>query len=285
MNWFTDLVCGQGIAHSILLLGVIIALGLLLGKVKIAGISLGATFILFVGIVMGHFGLSMEPVLIDFLRDFGLILFIFAIGMRVGPGFFSSFRAGGITLNALAVGVVFLGAITALIIHFITGIDVPTMVGIMSGAVTNTPGLGAAQQALKEMTGEVNSTMAMGYAVAYPLGVIGIILSMIVVKLIFKVDFKKENDAIDALVVEDANAATAISLEVENPAIAGKTIREVKKLFPDRDFVVSRHWSSETNVITLATPETVLRLHDKLFVILTASDTETITALLGKEIP
>ncbi|MBO7565995.1 MAG: transporter, partial [Bacteroidales bacterium] len=222
MNWFTDLVCGQGIAHSILLLGVIISLGLLLGKVKIAGISLGATFILFVGIVMGHFGLSMEPVLIDFLRDFGLILFIFAIGMRVGPGFFSSFREGGITLNALAVGVVFLGAITALIIHFITGIDVPTMVGIMSGAVTNTPGLGAAQQALKEMTGEVNSTMAMGYAVAYPLGVIGIILSLIVVKLIFKVDFKKENDAIDALVVEDANAATAVSLEVENPAIAGK---------------------------------------------------------------
>ena len=285
MNWFTDLVCGQGIAHSILLLGVIISLGLLLGKVKIAGISLGATFILFVGIIMGHFGLSMDAVLIDFLRDFGLILFIFAIGMRVGPGFFSSFREGGVTLNALAVGVVLLGAITALILHFITGIDVPTMVGIMSGAVTNTPGLGAAQQALKEMTGEVNSTMAMGYAVAYPLGVIGIILSMIVVKLIFKVDFKKENDAIDALVVEDANAATAISLEVENPAIAGKTIREIKKLFPDRDFVVSRHWSSETNVITLATPETVLHLHDKLFVILTASDTETITAQFGKEIP
>lgn len=285
MNWLNDLIWGQSIAHSILLLGVIIALGLLLGKIKIAGISLGATFILFVGIVMGHFGLSMDPLLVGFLRDFGLILFIFAIGMKVGPGFFSSFREGGITLNLLAVGVVFLGAIVALVIHFITDIPIPTMVGIMSGAVTNTPGLGAAQQALKEMTGEENTTMAMGYAVAYPLGVIGIILSMIVVKKIFNVNFDKENSDIDSLADEDSNSATAISLQVENPAVVGKTIRELKKVFPDRDFVVSRHWNNQTNEISLATPDTVLNLNDKLFVILTASDTATISAMIGKEIP
>ncbi|MCQ2250909.1 MAG: putative transporter [Bacteroidales bacterium] len=286
MDWINDLIWGHGIGHSVLLLGVIISLGLLLGKIKIFGVSLGATFILFVGIILGHFGMGMDDNLVHFLRDFGLILFIFAIGMKVGPGFFSSFKEGGVTLNGLAVGVVLLGAITALVIHWITDIPVATMVGIMSGAVTNTPGLGAAQQALKDMGGETSviDTMAMGYAVAYPLGVIGIILTMIVVKSVFKIDFKKEEAEFDELAKEDHNSATAISLQVENPAICGKTIREVKTLFPDRDFVISRHWSVETNEITLANPDTVLKPNDKIFVILKASDTDTITAQIGKQI-
>jgi putative transport protein len=284
--WLTDLFTGQGIGHSILLISIIISLGLLLGKIKIAGISLGSTFILFVGILMGHFHLTMNTQLIDFLRDFGLILFVYAIGMRVGPGFFSSFKEGGITLNGLAVGTVILGAIITLIIGAITGLDTPTMVGIMSGAVTNTPGLGAAQQAINDM-GQPDSVkvMAMGYAVAYPLGVIGIILSMILVKKIFKIDFNKQNADIDALAGDDANAATAISIQIENPAVCGKTIREIKKLFPDRDFIISRYWSNETNEISLATPETVLNLNDKIFIILTGSDSETISAQFGKIIP
>ncbi len=291
MNWINELIWGQGIGHSILVLGVIISLGLLLGKVKIFGVSLGATFILFVGILLGHFHMGIEnDQLVHFLRDFGLILFIFAIGMKVGPGFFSSFKEGGITLNGLAVGVVFLGAITALIIHWCTGIPVATMVGIMSGAVTNTPGLGAAQQALKESLEAAGSdtaivdTMAMGYAVAYPLGVIGIILTMIVLKAVCKIDFKKEEAEFDELAKEDVNSATAVSIQVENPAVCGKTIREVKQLFPDRDFVISRYWNNENDEISLATPETILKAGDKLFVILTASDADTICAQLGRKI-
>ena len=138
MNWINELISGTSVGHSILLLAVIVSAGILFGKIKIKGISLGATFILFVGIICGHLGLKIDPKLLDFLRDFGLILFVYAIGMQVGPSFFSSFKKGGMTLNLLAVGVVFLGAITALIIGFATGIDIPTMVGIMSGAVTNT---------------------------------------------------------------------------------------------------------------------------------------------------
>lgn len=290
MNWINELFFGTGIGHSIFLIGIIISLGLLLGKVKIAGISLGSTFILFVGILMGHFKMGMEPELVHFLRDFGLILFVYAIGMRVGPGFFSSFKEGGITLNLLAVGTVVFGALTALVLHYITGIETSTMVGIMSGAVTNTPGLGAAQQAMAEMLGNdpagpaIGSKMAMGYAVAYPLGVIGIILSMIVVKKIFKVDLEQEKSKIEQSAGDDANVAQAISLQVENPAICGKTIREIKKLFPDRDFIISRCWNNETNEITLATPDTVLNINDKIFIILNGSDADTIAAQIGKEI-
>ncbi len=160
------------------------------------------------------------------------------------------------------------------------------MVGIMSGAVTNTPGLGAAQQAVNDMgQGDNVRVMAMGYAVAYPLGVIGIILSMILVKKIFKIDFTKENNDIEALASDDSNSATAISLQVENPAICGKNIRDIKKLFPDRDFIISRYWSNQTNEISLATPDTVLQKDDKIFVILTNSDVETVSAQIGKEIP
>ena len=284
MNWINELISGTSVGHSILLLAVIVSAGILFGKIKIKGISLGATFILFVGIICGHLGLKIDPKLLDFLRDFGLILFFYAIGMQVGPSFFSSFKKGGMTLNLLAVGVVFLGAITALIIGFATGIDIPTMVGIMSGAVTNTPGLGAAQQAFKEMTGDVNSTMAMGYAVAYPLGVIGIILTMIVVKVLFKVDFKKENEQIETLAKDAQKSATGISMQVLNPSVFGKTIKELVKLFPDRHFIVSRHWDNETNQISLATSETVLKENDKIFVIANPTDIDTITAFIGKAI-
>lgn len=285
MNWIQELLFGQSIGHSIFLIGIIITFGLLLGKIKIAGISLGSTFILFVGILMGHFHMTMDANILHFLRDFGLILFVYAIGMRVGPGFFASLKGEGIKLNILAVGVVILGATTALIIGQITGIKTTTMVGIMSGAVTNTPGLGAARQAFADMTGAEDPTMGMGYAVAYPLGVVGIILTMILVRTIFKVDFNKENNDIDAIANDESNSATAISIQVENPAICGKTIREVKALFPERDFVISRHWNNETNEINLATPDTVLNHDDKIFVILQGGDTEIIATVFGKEIP
>ena len=153
--------------------------------------------VLFVGIFLGHFGFTANPSVVHFFREFGLILFVYSVGMQVGPGFFSSFRKGGITLNMLACGIVFLGVITALIIHYITGIPIPTMVGILSGAVTNTPGLGAAQQAYSDMTGISDETIALGYAVAYPLGVIGIILSMIFIRYVFRISFAKETEQLE----------------------------------------------------------------------------------------
>jgi putative transport protein len=284
MGFLNDLIWGNGIAHSILLLSIIIALGIQLGKIKVCGISLGATFILFVGIIMGQCGLSMDPSTVSFLRDFGLILFVYAIGMQVGPGFFSSFKKGGVTLNMLALGIVFLGAIVTLCIHFITNIDITTMVGIMSGAVTNTPGLGAAEQALKEM-GKDGPTMAMGYAVAYPLGVIGIILAMIMIKYLFKVKFDKENKDLEDQATDMVHSATPLSLEILNPAIFGKTIQQITALIEHRHFVVSRYYNHLTHEFGIAKPDTLLEEHDKIFVIVDASDVETVTTFIGKVIP
>ena len=194
MNWINELIWGQGVGHSILLLSFVIALGIQLGKIKIFGVSLGITFVLFVGIIMGHFGITINPHVIHFFQEFGLILFVYSVGMQVGPGFFSSFRQGGITLNMLACGVIFLGVLTTIVIHYMTNIPMPTMVGILSGAVTNTPGLGAAQQAFSDMHGVSDNSIPMGYAVAYPLGVIGIILSTIIIRYVFRVSFQKENE-------------------------------------------------------------------------------------------
>jgi putative transport protein len=290
MDWLHDLIfgasSGPSIAHSIFLLALIIAIGIQLGKFKICGISLGSTFILFVGIICGQCGLSMDPTTVNFLRDFGLILFIYAIGMQVGPGFFSSFKKGGVTLNMLAVSIVLIGAIITLSLHYITGIDVNTMVGIMSGAVTNTPGLGAAQQALKDMGHAAGGdTMAMGYAVAYPLGVVGIILSMIIIKYLFKVNPDKENGDIANEAQDMEHTATPLSLEVLNPAIFGKTIMQITNLMSNRHFVVSRYYSHATTEFGIAEPTTALNEHDKIFVIVDSTDVDTVTSFIGKTVP
>lgn len=171
-----------GIAHSILILALVIALGKALGKYKIRGISLGVTWVLFVGIVFSHFSMTLDADLLHFLKEFGLILFVYSIGLQVGPGFFSSFKSGGVKLNMLAVLVCVLGALTAISLHFLTGTEVTTMTGIMSGAVTNTPGLGAAQTAYTDMYGTHSPDIALGYAIAYPLGVVGAILSYILIR-------------------------------------------------------------------------------------------------------
>ena len=284
MDWLYNLFFGTGVAHSILLLAFIIAIGIELGKIKICGISLGATFILFVGIVCGQCGLSMDANIVGFLRDFGLVLFVYAIGMQVGPGFFSSFKKGGVTLNILSISIVLLGSIFALAIHYIANVDITTMVGIMSGAVTNTPGLGAAQQTLKEM-GLPSETMAMGYAVAYPLGVIGIILSMVLIRYIFKVQFKKENEDLEKQSNDMEHAATALSLEVLNPAIFGKNIAQITSLMAHRHFVVSRYYNHNTQEFGIAKPDTILDEHDKIFVIVDSADIETVKTFIGKEIP
>ena len=282
MSWINELLWGSGIGHSILLLSIVIALGIQLGKIKIFGISLGITLVLFVGIVMGHFGFTMNPEILHFFKEFGLILFVYSVGMQVGPGFFSSFKQGGVTLNMLACGIVFLGVVTALVIHYVTGVPIPTMVGILSGAVTNTPGLGAAQQAYTDMFGAADPTIALGYAVAYPLGVIGIILALIVIRYAFRVNFEKETEQLNSEDSSHNNEAKPISLIVKNPAIFGKTVAEISSLI-ERDFVVSRVWRNDNKQIEMASAQTVLNEDDKIFVITTEQDAETIKALIGIE--
>ena len=185
MEWINNLFFGGGVAHSILLIALVIAVGIALGKIKIAGISLGITWILFVGIALSHFGMRIDPSTLHFVKEFGLILFVYSIGLQVGPSFFSSLKKGGLTLNMLASAIGFLGVAITYVLHVVTGIPITTMVGILSGAVTNTPGLGAAQQAYSDIYHTGAPDIALGYAVAYPLGVIGCILSFVVLKACF----------------------------------------------------------------------------------------------------
>ena len=198
MDWLNSLLFGNGIAHTILIYSFVIFTGLILGKVKFFGISLGSTFVLFMGILVGHFGFEVNHEILDFIKDFGLILFIYSIGLQVGPGFFSSFKKGGLTLNMLAAGIVLLGVIVTTSFFFILNgrVSMPMLVGIMSGAITNTPGLGAAQEALRQAfeAGQITEIpqIALGYAVAYPLGVVGIITSIVLIRFLFKIDLQKE---------------------------------------------------------------------------------------------
>ena len=284
MNWINDLLWGEGIGHSILLLSFVIAAGIQLGKIKVFGVSLGITLVLFVGIILGHFGFTINHNVIHFFKEFGLILFVYSVGMQVGPGFFSSFKKGGITLNMLACGIVFLGVVTAIILHYATGIPMPTMVGILSGAVTNTPGLGAAQQAFSDMYGSTDNTIALGYAVAYPLGVIGIILSIIFIRYVFRVNFDKENEQLNKEDASHTNEAKPVSLIVKNPAVFGKTVGELSNLLEHRDFVISRIWHDSDKQIEIASANTALMENDKVFVITTEQDAQTIKTFIGDEI-
>lgn len=284
MNWINDLLWGEGIGHSILLLSFVIAAGIQLGKIKVFGVSLGITLVLFVGIILGHFGFTINHNVIHFFKEFGLILFVYSVGMQVGPGFFSSFKKGGITLNMLACGIVFLGVVTAIILHYATGIPMPTMVGILSGAVTNTPGLGAAQQAFSDMYGSTDNTIALGYAVAYPLGVIGIILSIIFIRYVFRVNFDKENEQLNNEDASHTNEAKPVSLIVKNPAVFGKSVGELSNLLEHRDFVISRIWHHSDKQIEIVSANTVLMENDKVFVITTEQDAQTIKTFIGEEI-
>lgn len=283
MNWLTELITGTGIAHSILLLSVVIAIGLLLGKIKIFGISLGTTWILFFGILLGHFGLQIHPEVLHFMKEFGLILFIYSIGMQVGPSFFSSFKKGGITLNLLATGVVFLGVITAYIIHLITDTPIATMVGILSGAVTNTPGMGAAQQTFTDITGATDPTIATAYAVAYPLGVVGIILTLVLFRYIFKINIDKEKAALDSQSETKLTEANIFSLVVENPAIVDKPLHEIKKLI-EKEFVISRVLHVKSGELVVPKNDTLLEENDKVLIVSNLQNIDQIEALIGQRI-
>lgn len=284
MNWLQDLLTNpNSIAHIVALYAFVIAAGVLLGKIKFFGISLGVTFVLFVGILAGHFGFTGNPAILSFVQDFGLILFVFCIGLQVGPSFFSSFKRGGITLNLLAVGIVFLNIAVALILYFaLQGrVDIPMMVGILCGAVTNTPGLGAANEALQQLHYQ-GPEIAMGYACAYPLGVMGIILSMIIIRYICRVDVQRDSDEIQK--EEEANPHMkpyTISLKVQNEALSGKTLSQVQN-FRARDFVCTRI-IQDGHMIT-PNANTVLRLGDRMFLVCAEDDSEAIMAFIGPKI-
>jgi len=283
MEWLHELIFGTGVAHAILILALVISIGILLGKIKIFGISLGTTWILFIGIFFGHLGLGIDENVLHFLKEFGLILFIYSIGMQVGPSFFSSFKQGGITLNLLASAIVFFGVIIAYAIHLITGVPIPTMVGILSGAVTNTPGLGAAQQTYYDMTHQSDPSIAMGYAVAYPLGVVGIILTLIILRYLFRIDFEKENKELDNFNASKLTEARIFSLQVLNPAIFGKTIQEIKQ-FINREFVISRVLHADTETLEIPRTDTRLYENDKVLVVSNLKNINIIEAFIGKRI-
>lgn len=281
MEWIKDLLWSNGIAHSILLFSVVISLGILLGKIKLFGISLGITMVLFVGIILSHFGFTVDHEINHFFKEFGLILFVYSVGLQVGPGFFSSFKKGGITMNMLAAGIVLLGVTVTLIIHYATGVPMSTMVGVLSGAVTNTPGLGAAQQAYSDVHGVVDDTIALGYAVAYPLGVVGIILSILSVRYFFRISMEKEQHALHLENEHSNTGAKAISMVVKNPAIFGKTIVEISTSTSHDDFVISRVWRNSNKRIEIAAADTVLFENDKVFVITSEQGMESTIALIG----
>ncbi len=276
---------GGGVAHSVLILSLVIAFGIILAKIKIAGISLGVTWILFVGIVFGHFNLNLDEHLLHFLKEFGLILFVYSIGLQVGPGFFSAFKKGGFTLNMLAMTTIFLSVAVAVILHFTTGIPITTMVGILSGAVTNTPGLGAAQQANSDLNGIDAPEIAMGYAVAYPLGVVGAILSLLALKYILNINMPKEEaDAEKGLGHLQELTVRPVTLVVKNEAVNGKTIKEIRPLV-NRNFVISRIRYHEGNKkAELVNSATILHLEDEILVISNPIDIEAITVFFGKQV-
>lgn len=289
MDWLINLFTAtDSVAHIALLYASVIAVGVFLGKIKIGGISLGVTFVLFAGIAAGHFGFTATPSVLSFLQEFGLILFVFMIGLQVGPGFFESFKRGGVTLNALSTTVILLNMLVMFACYYIffdtsDPKNLPMMVGTLYGAVTNTPGLGAANEALASVFKDGNvPQIASGYACAYPLGVLGIIGATIAIRYICHIKAEKEEEKLD----EEENDNEAVkphfmSITVENGYLEGKTIAQVHE-FLNRDFVCSR-LLHEGHVVT-PMGKTVFHIGDKLFIVCAEKDAEAIIAFIGPEV-
>ena len=286
-----DLFFGQGVAHTIMLLAFVIGVGIYLGRFKVKGVSIGATWILFVGIIMSHFGFRADPEMLHFVKEFGLILFVFSIGLQVGPGFFHSLKSGGLKMNVLALVNVLLAVAVTWGISAIAGVDLKTMVGVMSGAVTNTPGLGAAQQTYVEVASaggmdpmvasRTASELASGYAVTYPFGVVGVILALIIGRALFKIDPARELSELVAR-EDDVPHARRMHLAVENPAIFGKKLYDILREF-DGDYVVSRIMKG--NEIIFASGDTVLEEGDKVLVVTDQHEVDKLRILFGQEVP
>ena len=275
MNWFTELFTEQTFMQAVMVLSLICASGLTLGNLKIFGVSLGVTFVFFAGIIAGHFGIQIDPEMLAFAQNFGLILYIYALGLQVGPGFFSSFKQGGIKLNLISFLVLVVGSVLAVAIHLVAKVTLPDSVGLLAGAVTNTPMLGAAQQTLLQINPEgmeQANSMAMACAVAYPFGLIGMILCVLIMKSLFapKKDASNKDHSTDNTFITE--------YQISNPGIFGKTIQEVRQN-ADVQFVISRVWKE--GKVMIPTSETILEEGEHIMVISSRNDVEKIKTLFG----
>jgi AspT/YidE/YbjL antiporter-like protein len=274
MEWLYDLFFEHSALQAVVIISLIIACGLGLGKIRVCGISLGVTFVFFMGILAGHLGFSIDQQMLTYAESFGLVLFVYALGLQVGPGFISSFQRGGYKLNLLGMGVILLGTVMAISLSMCTTIPLSDMVGILCGATTNTPALGAAQQTLKQL-GEPTSGAALSCAVTYPLGVVGVILAIIVVRKLFVRPADMETNE-----HEDPNHTYIATFQVHNPAIFNKSIQDIAKLSYPK-FVISRMWRN--GVVSIPTSDKVLKENDRLLVITTEKDVSALTILFGEQ--
>lgn len=274
MEWLYDLFFEQTALQAVIIISLIISTGLALGKIHVCGISLGVTFVFFIGILAGHSGLAINPQMLNYAESFGLVLFVYALGLQVGPGFFSSLRQGGCQLNLLGLGVILLGTIMAIVLTLFTPISMSDMVGILCGATTNTPALGAAQQTLKQL-GEPTSGAALSCAVTYPLGVVGVILAIVAVRKLFVRPSDMEEHPHD-----DPNHTYIGTYQVHNPAIFGKSIHELVHMGYSK-FVISRLWRD--GQVCIPTSDKVLQENDRLLVVTTEKDVEALTILFGEQ--
>ena len=277
MNWLQEAFLEPTMVQAVIIISLVSALGLYLGRIKIFGISLGITFVFFAGILAGHLGIVVNKDMLYFAQSFGLILFVYALGLQVGPGFFSSLKKGGVAMNMMGLGVILLGLIMTVSLHWVTGVSLSNMVGLLCGAVTNTPALGAAQQALLQIDPANTkgvTDMALACAVAYPLGVVGVILAIIILRALFA--DKKQKD-----LKEQRDTTTYVAeFHVSNPAIYEKSIKDVMKL-TDKHFVISRVWRN--GKVSIPTSDTLLHEHDHLLIISVKSDVENIKVLFGEQ--
>ncbi|MDO5036087.1 MAG: putative transporter [Porphyromonas sp.] len=285
MDFISNLLFVPSVAQSIIVLSLIVTVGLALNRIKIKGISLGVSWILFAGIFIGHLGIEIDPTVLIFVREFGMIIFIYAIGMLVGPNFFSSFKQGGVQLNLLATLAVVLGLVVVFVLYETTGLSISTLMGIFSGAVSNTPGLGAAQETYFNMTGSpAPSDMGVGYALAYPVAILCMLVTLLAMKWIFKINVRDEEQRIEHERSMQRIDAEPYSLVVANPSIFGKDLYELTHILDDRDVVVSRILHKETGELEFATSSSKLYEGDKILVVAKERDIATISAFIGPEI-
>lgn len=274
MDWINLLLIEHSSLQAIVIVSLICAIGMALGKVKIAGISLGVTFVFFIGIIAGHIGLSIDPAMLKYAENFGLVIFVYALGLQVGPGFFSSLAHGGVRLNVLGLSLALITLITAIALTYVTPVSIPDMMGLFCGATTNTPALGAVQQTLSQL-GIPSSTPALGCAVTYPLGVVGVIIAIIIMRKLFI----KPNEISDAP-IGSLPKPKITEFEVSNPGIYGKTIEEIARL-SNCHFVISRLWHNGT--VSIPTSSSRLEAGDRLLVVSTPDDVEALHIVFGEQ--
>lgn len=274
MEWLNSIFIEHSALQAVVVLSLISAIGLILGKIRFFGISLGITFVFFTGIIMGHFEITINEDMLNYAENFGLIVFVYALGLQVGPGFFSSFSQGGMRFNLLSIAVILLGTLLAVLLTYVTGIGLPDMVGILCGATTNTPALGAAQTTLKQMS--IDSTgAALGCAVTYPLGVVGVIFGVLLLRKLFS----KHINSTSSSVEKDENDQTYIgAFQIHNPAIFNLKINELSRVTRTR-FVISRLWRD--GVVSIPTSEKELHENDRLLIVCKDEDVDRLTVLFG----